>query len=185
MTDAAANIEEGPKKSGKSSLVIALILALAGAGGGFYAMTAGLIPIGTKAPESDMAGEKGNLKDGASGSGYSGSQMAGIGENSTAMEDIAFVELDPITISLNAGQSVTHLRFRAELEVNAAYEAEVSKVLPRVTDVMNGYLRALDLKDLTGPLALVRIRAQMLRRVQIVTGKGRVRDLLIMEFVLN
>ena len=32
---------------------------------------------------------------------------------------------------------------------------------------------------------LVRLRAQMLRRVQMVTGEGRVRDLLITEFVLN
>jgi len=32
---------------------------------------------------------------------------------------------------------------------------------------------------------LLRLRSQMLRRVQVVTGEGRVRDLLIMEFVLN
>jgi flagellar FliL protein len=29
------------------------------------------------------------------------------------------------------------------------------------------------------------LRAQMLRRVQIVAGEGRIRDLLIMEFVLS
>jgi len=40
-------------------------------------------------------------------------------------------------------------------------------------------------KDLEDPLALVRLRAQMLRRVQMVTGEGRVRDLLITEFVIN
>jgi len=31
----------------------------------------------------------------------------------------------------------------------------------------------------------VRIRAHLLRRIQIVTGEGRVRDLLVTEFVLN
>lgn len=185
MTDATADIQETPAKSGKSSLIIALILALAGGAGGFYAMTSGLIPFGKKAPASDMANGSLDSKDGSAGSENTGSKMDGIGDNTATLDDIAFVEVDPITISLNAGQSLTHLRFRAELEVNANYEAEVSKVLPRVTDVLNGYLRALELEDLTGPLALVRLRAQMLRRVQIVAGKGRVRDLLIMEFVLN
>ncbi len=52
-------------------------------------------------------------------------------------------------------------------------------------DVLNGYLRAVDVPALEDPSSLIRLRAQMLRRVQIVTGEGRVRDLLIIEFVLN
>ena len=40
-------------------------------------------------------------------------------------------------------------------------------------------------RELEDPAALVRIRAHLLRRIQIVTGEGRVRDLLISEFVLN
>ena len=58
-------------------------------------------------------------------------------------------------------------------------------MLPRVVDVLNSYLRALEIKDLTDPMALPKLRAQMLRRINIATGQGRVRDLLIMEFVLN
>ncbi len=57
--------------------------------------------------------------------------------------------------------------------------------MPRVIDVLNSYLRALETSDLADSTALVRLRAQMLRRVQIVTGGDRVHDLLIMEFVLN
>ena len=56
---------------------------------------------------------------------------------------------------------------------------------PRVVDVLNSYLRALEPSDLEANSILVRLRAQMLRRIQIVTGAGRVNDLLIMEFVLN
>jgi flagellar FliL protein len=57
--------------------------------------------------------------------------------------------------------------------------------MPRVIDVLNGYLRAVEPGDFDDPAILGRLRAQMLRRVQIVTGTERVRDLLIMEFVLN
>ncbi|PCH69542.1 MAG: flagellar basal body protein FliL [Rhodobacteraceae bacterium] len=185
MTDAVANGEEKPAKSRKSSMLVALILALVGGGAGFYAMKSGLIPLGHQAAEGDMTGTGPESHGGAGDPEYSGSEMMAGSDNKTVMDDIAFVEIDPITISMMPGQSVSFLRFRAQLEVNSEYEREVSMILPRVTDVLNGYLRALELKDLTGPLALVRLRSQMLRRVQIVTGRGRVRDLLIMEFVLN
>jgi flagellar protein FliL len=185
MIDAVANGEEKPTKSGKSSMLLALILALVGGGAGFYAMKSGLIPLGHQTPEGDRVETNRNSRNGKADPEYSGSEMMAGDGGTTVMEDIAFVEVDPITISLIAGQAVTFLRFRAQLEVNSDYEREVSKILPRVTDVLNGYLRALELEDLTGPLALVRLRSQMLRRVQVVTGRGRVRDLLIMEFVLN
>jgi flagellar FliL protein len=57
--------------------------------------------------------------------------------------------------------------------------------MPRIVDVTNTYLRALKLADLEDSQALIRLRAQLLRRMQVVTGEGRINDLLIMEFVLN
>jgi flagellar FliL protein len=63
--------------------------------------------------------------------------------------------------------------------------AEVTLLLPRIMDVLNSYLRAVDVAQIEDPSALIRIRAHMLRRIQIVTGEGRVRDLLITEFVMN
>jgi flagellar FliL protein len=71
------------------------------------------------------------------------------------------------------------------LEVPKSYQEDVTKVLPRVVDVLNSYLSALEIEDLEDRAALTRLRAQMLRRVQIVTGQGRVNDFLIMEFVLT
>lgn len=64
-------------------------------------------------------------------------------------------------------------------------QTEVTGIKPRVVDVLNSYLRAVDVATLEDPTAMLRIKAQMLRRIQIVTGEGRVRDLLISEFVLN
>jgi flagellar FliL protein len=58
-------------------------------------------------------------------------------------------------------------------------------LMPRILDVLNTYLRAVDVRDLEQPAAIARLRAQMLRRIQVVTGEGRVRDLLITEFILN
>ena len=77
------------------------------------------------------------------------------------------------------------LRFTAQLEVVPDHLAEVESLRPRIVDVMNGYLRAVEPADFEDQMILSRLRSQLLRRIQIVTGEGRVRDLLIIEFVLN
>jgi flagellar FliL protein len=174
MTDAAVDIEEEvPAKKSKLPLIIGVVLALAGAGGGFFAVQSGLLPFGKSArPEKAHAEE-------AAPEGVDN------GESAEDIANLAFIEMEPVVISLRNSSSVKHLRFRAHLEVDSANQADVEKMLPRVVDVLNSYLRALEIKDLTDPMALPKLRAQMLRRINIATGQGRVRDLLIMEFVLN
>ncbi|MDD8023269.1 MAG: flagellar basal body-associated FliL family protein [Paracoccaceae bacterium] len=162
MADSAPETEAAPKKKSKLPLIIGLVLMLALGGGGFYAVYSGLI-LGPAAHKTDAHSE----------------EVA-----PEALPEIAFVPLDPMVISLS-GSSARHLRFSAQLEVPLAYQKDVEHLKPRVMDVLNGYLRAVEVSDLEDPAALIRLRAQMLRRVQIVVGEGRVRDLLIIEFVLN
>jgi flagellar FliL protein len=152
---------EDPMKKSKLPLIIGLLLGLVGAGGGFFAVSSGLI----MASESEGHDDKADHQEG--------------------MPDVAFIPIDPLVISLRAPSQSRHLRFRAQLEVPAQFQAETEKLLPRVVDVLNSYLRALDTADFEEPAALMRLRAQMLRRVQVVVGQGRVNDLLVMEFVLN
>jgi flagellar FliL protein len=168
MADVTADELEPEKKGGKLPLVIGLVLGLVGAGAGFYATTSGLIPVGASADPQDETAQTEESSD-----------------YPAALPDIEYVDLTPIMITLS-GDSTTHqLRFHAQLEVESKYFADVEKIRPRILDVLNGYLRALELSDLRDPLALTRLRGQMLRRIGIVAGKGRVRDLLVIEFVLN
>ena len=166
MADPEEAEEDPPKKKSKLPLIIGLVLALASGGGGFYAVQSGLI-LGDA---SHMADGHEEMEDHAA-------------EKVAHMPDVAFVPVDPLVISLSDRGG--HLRFRAQLEVGSAYTDEVTKLMPRVVDVLNNYLRALEAEDLSDGTSLARLRAQMLRRIQIVTGGGRVNDLLIMEFVLN
>lgn len=151
----AALPQETPAKKSRLPLIIGLVMALILGGAGFYATFTGLI----LAPKKD---------DGV-----------------LALPPIAFVPLEPVVISLGTAANRQHLRFQAQLEVDTAHQAEVALLTPRILDVLNSYLRAVAVSELEDGAALVRIRAQMLRRIQIVTGEGRVRDLLITEFVLN
>jgi len=154
---------DGPKKKSKLPLIVGVVLALALGGGGFFAVYSGMI----LAPQAEDERAKSSDLDLA------------------PLPKVAFVPIDPLVINLGVGSANRHLKFRAELEVEPDAEREVTAVLPRVTDVLNGYLRAISVAELEEPTALIKLRAQMLRRIQIVTGEGRVRDLLIMEFVLN
>ncbi len=163
MANAEADMPVGgiPKTSGRRGLIVGLALAALLGGGGFYLVWSGLV-LGTG--DHTEKAEQATVPD---------------------MPDIAFVPVTPILVSLGPGTNARHLRFQAQLEVDKASQPDVEQLMPRVVDVLNGYLRAVEPAELEEPGALTRVRSQMLRRVQIVTGEGRVRDLLIMEFVLN
>lgn len=159
VAEAQVEIKEG---GNSKLLIISVIFAVIAAGGGFYAAFSGLIP------EIGKGGDK--------------------SETETAvvpLKSVAFVEVEPMLIPMGNLLSNQHLRFRAELEVEPEYQQDVEALKPRIVDVLNGYLRALDREDLEQPAALILLRSNMLRRVQTVVGEGRVNDLLIMEFVVN
>jgi flagellar protein FliL len=164
VAEAEAPQDAVPKKKSKLPLIIGLVLFLGLGGGGFYAVYSGLI----------LAPATVHAEGGTEGEGGESVGPA-----------IAFVPIDPVVISLGRVEENRHLRFTAQLEVEKSAEEEVLHLTPRILDVLNGYLRAVEVAELEDPDALVRLRSQMLRRIQIVSGAGRVRDLLVTEFVLN
>ena len=163
--DAAGDDQEPKKKSSKMPLIIGLVLAVLGGGGGFYAASSGLLPFGG-AHEAAVEGH-------------------GTGAPLEPLGNVAFLELPTLVASLGSVNDMHHLRFQANLEVDKTYLADVELLQPRILDVLNSYLRALEPRDIESPGALIKLRSQMLRRIQLVAGEGRVRDLLVAEFVLN
>ncbi|KAF0137928.1 MAG: flagellar FliL protein [Xanthobacteraceae bacterium] len=160
MAAVEATLEAAPKKRSKKPLLTGLMLALVLGGGGFYAAFSGLI---------------------LGGGGDHAAENAAPGP----LMGVAFVPLETMVISLGPDSGSEHLRFTAQLEVIDSAVADVTTLTPRILDVINSYLRAIDTASIEDPHAMARLRAQMLRRIQVVTGEGRVRDLLITEFVLN
>jgi flagellar FliL protein len=164
MAKEKTETENDPPKKSKLPLILGLTLALVGGGAGFYATWSGMI-LGGENATNTADGDPEHVAD--------------------PFADIAFVEIEPMIISVDSAPKQRLLRFRAQLEVPKNYQEDVTKLLPRVVDVLNSYLSALEVTDLESQAALTRLRAQMLRRVQVVTGQGRVNDFLIMEFVLT
>ena len=149
--------EEAPKKK-RGGLIIGLVLALAG-GGGAFAFTSGMI-------------------------GGGGGEKEAVAHEGIA-DDLAFIPIEPMTVSIGGLANRRHLRIRAELEVDEAGRGDVEKLLPRVVDVLNTYLQSLSIAEIEDPSALLTLRSQMRRRIDLVVGGDRVHDLLVMEFVLN
>lgn len=160
MADEEIETDEPLKKASKLPLLLGLVFAIVGGAGSFFYMY-------------------------SSGDDASTEVVAEVSEGLSPLQDIAFVPLTPMVIALGDGSPGRLLRFQAQLEVNSTHEDEVTFLEPRIMDVLNTYLRAVPIEDLENRRALMRLRAHMLRRVQVVTGEGQVRDLLITEFVLT
>lgn len=154
-----------PKGKLPKALIISIFMAIIAAAAGFFVTYREMIPF----PQTYSS-------EGNSGHGTSQAEP---------QADVVFVELPPLLVPMGNLLSNQYLRFRAELEVTPEYQGEVVTLIPRIVDVLNGYLRALDREDLEKPAALILLRSNMLRRVQTVVGEGRVSSILIMEFVVN
>lgn len=157
--------EVAVKPGGKKGLLLGFFAALVLGAGGFYATYSGLIG-------GNASSDTSKVKDRHA---VTSSQTPGV----------SYIALEPLVVSLGRGAANRYLRFTAQLEVLDKNAEAVSHLSPRVLDVLNGFLRAVDSRDIENPAAMRRLRAQMLRRVQVVTGEGLVLDLLITEFVLN
>lgn len=160
MSDTAVtDSDQSPKKGGLKPILFGVIAACVLGGAGFFAAYSGLLGGGGNDPAKPTP---------------------------TATADLpVFVPVPQLMISFSPDNRTRMLRFSAELEVDQAHKSEVEKLIPRINDVFNTYLRAVDLQELEAPTSMLRMRAQLLRRVQIVTGPGRVRDLLVTEFILS
>ena len=153
-----ASIEDGGgRRPRRGGTLLGLLMTAAAAGGGFYATWSGLVAL-PALPESAPP--------------------------PPALE-VAFVPIEPIVVSLGPRATARHLVFEGHREVAPGAEAEVVRLMPRVMDVLNTYLRAVEERDFEEPGALPRMRGHMLRRVRIVAGPDRVRDLLVTRFLLK
>ncbi|MEM7487492.1 MAG: flagellar basal body-associated FliL family protein [Pseudomonadota bacterium] len=157
----AEDVKEDEAKTGPGLKLWLGVLVLAAAlgGGGFYATYSGLLAGPSETAHADDHGE-----------GYA--------------EGPQFVELDPLQISVGGEGSIRQLRFRAYLQLGEGDARAVTDVQPRILDIFSTYLRALPPATLEDPTALLRVRSQLLRRVQLLTGPDAVDDLLIIDFVI-
>ena len=102
-----------------------------------------------------------------------------------SLDDIAFVDIGSMVITLGPKAKADHLKISITLETTKDQVKTAEHLKPRFKDVLNTYLRAVDESDLTQPVAMTRLRSQMLRRLQVAASKDVVADVLVTDFILN
>ncbi|WP_281824919.1 flagellar basal body-associated FliL family protein [Jannaschia rubra] len=159
--DSPEEPEANPRRGmGAKGWIATLVAALALGGGGFYVTWSGLADDLLR--PSEVAANHGT----------------------PAADAPSFLELDPLMVTVGGQGSIRQLRFRAFLQTEGE-RMDVAALQPRILDIFATYLRAVPVDRLEDPTALVTLRAQLLRRVQLLAGPEAVRDLLIIDFVIT
>jgi flagellar FliL protein len=173
--------EEGGKKSKKKLIFILVPLVLLIAGGAGLYFSGMLDKVLGKEKTEAAAGEHGEAK--AEGKE---SEEGAAGEHGPGAE-VAFLKIPDMIVNLNAADGQPrYLRLSVQLEMaNAADVAAVEKVLPRVVDQFQTYLRELRVQDLRGSKGMYRLQMELLSRVNAAAAPTQVKDVLFQEILIQ
>ncbi|MEL6774752.1 MAG: flagellar basal body-associated FliL family protein [Pseudomonadota bacterium] len=161
---AAAGAEDAPPRK-RLGLLIGLILGAAAGGGSFFAVSAGYAPPPVATVTEMIQGPP--------------------APDWAKWEAPAFVSLPPLTVTLGSTAEARFLRINLVLEVDPGAAELVTAAEPRVIAGLVRFLRAVDERDFDVPALMLRLQAQMLRRVELAVPPGTVRAVLIQELLLN
>lgn len=186
---------EGEAASGKKKIPLLFIIipaALAVLGGGGAAAFLVMKPKSAEAAGDHAAPAKAEKKDkkkegGGHGGGEEGEAAAGAGKIAAGPDGVTFYTLPDMIVNI---QSVdgrpTYLKLRLTLEMK---DAEVASRLqaeaPRLQDMFQGFLRELRPEDLAGSAGSFQLRAEILRRVNLIAAPGKVDAVLIEEMLVQ
>jgi flagellar FliL protein len=98
-----------------------------------------------------------------------------------------FVKVPEIVANLNvpAGQD-SYAKLEATLELSpTASAAQVMRDMPRIIDVFQTYLRAMDPAELRGASGTYRLREALINRVRIAAAPNKIRNVLFEELIVQ
>jgi flagellar protein FliL len=112
-------------------------------------------------------------------------EPAAVAEATAAAQKPSFVEYPEMTVTLPNGGRPRQLRLKLAVEIQGdAAAAQPELMSPRVYDSLVLYLRTLRDGEMDGALAMERLRGDLHRRLELVLGPNKVRDVLITAFVV-
>lgn len=123
-------------------------------------------------------------------SGVLGGAEKQSGEEATKVEkpvQITYYDLPDMLVNLRVdGPRPSFLKISISLEIEHPEDrAVLERILPRVTDTFQVYLRELRVDQLQGSAGLLRLREELLSRVNAASRPVRVRDVLFKEMLVQ
>jgi flagellar FliL protein len=165
-------------------IIPAALVVLGGGGATAFLM---MKPKPAVAAGGHAAPAKEEKKGGHGDGGMEGEAAPGAGKVAAGPDGVTFYTLPDMIVNI---QSVdgrpTYLKLRLTLEMkDAAVASHLQAEAPRMQDMFQGFLRELRPEDLAGSAGSYQLRAEILRRVNLIAAPGKVDAVLIEEMLVQ
>jgi flagellar protein FliL len=100
---------------------------------------------------------------------------------------VAFSDMQDILVNIQSNDGTpAYLKLGVSLELeDEAQKTALQPLMPRITDQFQAYLRELRLDDLKGSAGVLRLKEELLRRVNVAAAPYKVRDVLLKEMIVQ
>jgi flagellar FliL protein len=166
---------------GKKKLILFIVLPLllvigAGAGAYFSGLLDGLLHKNASEAAAPEAEKKPKAEKKEAGP-----------EQPTEVQAAVFYDLPEILVNLNSpGRKQNFLKIRVSLELESALDVgKIEAVMPRIIDNFQVYLRELRVDDLQGSAGMLRLREELMARVNNAVKPAKVNDVLFKEMLVQ
>lgn len=104
-----------------------------------------------------------------------------------AARPVHFIEVPDIIVNLNSpARQPRFLKISLKMELDSDLDRQtMEKLLPRVVDQFQAYLRELRVEDLRGSSGIYRLKIELLNRVRAAAPNVGVRDVLFQEILVQ
>ena len=139
-----------------------LVLLLAGGGAGTYFLV-------LKPHDTDKA------------------KLAKADETPLTPPQVAFADVPDILVNIQSTDGApAYLKLSVSLEMdNDLQKTGMTALMPRLVDQFQAYLRELRLDDLKGSAGVLRLKEELLRRVNVAAAPYKVRDVLLKQMIVQ
>ena len=100
---------------------------------------------------------------------------------------VAYYDVPDLIVNIqNSDGAPAYLKLSVALELYSGEEkAGLQALMPRIVDQFQGYLRELRVDDIKGSAGVMRLKEEMLRRINVAAAPYRVRDVLLKEMIVQ
>jgi flagellar protein FliL len=175
------------KFSGKKLVLFIILPLLLILGGGAAAFFAGVFtPAETQAEEDPHGEAKPDAHGKPDPHAKADAHGAPAGHGDPGAGGV-FFKVPDMVVNLNStGRRPSFLKISVSVEVGREEDLpEIEKVVPRIVDNFQVYLRELRLEDLRGSAGIYRLREELLTRLVIAAQPVQVRDVLVREMLIQ
>ncbi|WP_293827129.1 flagellar basal body-associated FliL family protein [uncultured Brevundimonas sp.] len=170
---------------------VALLVLGGGGAAAFFMMKPKPAEAHGAAAEQGHGAEKAEKKEekggGHGGGGKEGEADPSLGVIAAGPDGVTFYTLPDMVMNIQSADSrPTFLKLKLTLEMrDAAVATHLQEEMPRLQDMFTGFVRELRPEDLSGSAGTYQLRAEILRRVNMIAAPGKVDAVLIEEMLVQ